>query len=91
MGLYRIQLKHQATSEIHATMASIGLPVVRVEQRDNGTYYFYDDPKTKKEYAFWTHAANGEVFWYSGLSSSARKIAERFTAAGLFANDERDA
>lgn len=91
MGLYRIQLKEQASSKIHATMASIGLPVVRVEQRDNGTYYFYEDPKTKKEHAFWTYVASGGVFWCCGLSSCARQIAERFTSAGLFANDEHDA
>jgi hypothetical protein len=90
MGLYRIQLKQQATSGIHATMASIGLPVVRIEQRDDGTYYFYEDPKTKKEHAFWTCIAGEGIFWCSGLSSSARQIAERFTAAGLFTKDERE-
>ena len=91
MGLYRIQLKSHASAEIHTTMSSIGLPVVRVEQRHNGTYYFYEDPKTKKDYAFWTHTASGELFWCSGLSSSAQQIAAGFRAAGLFTDDKRSA
>ncbi len=90
MGFYRIQLKNRATEEIHATMISLGLPVIRVEQRDNGIYYSYEDPKSKKEHAFWTYVDDGEVYWCSGLSSGAKKIAEGFTRAGLFASDERD-
>ncbi|MES2571982.1 MAG: hypothetical protein V4710_18250 [Verrucomicrobiota bacterium] len=70
-------------------MASIGLPVIRVAQQASAIYYFYQDPRTQKKHAFWTDAAGGEVFWCSGVSSGARRIAESFTAAGLFTNDER--
>src|SRR6187549_2464125 len=82
MGLFRIQLKPGAAESFSATMIAIGLPVTRIEQRDNGTHYFYDDPESKRESFFWTHAECGDVYWLSGLSSSARKIAEGFASAG---------
>lgn len=86
MGLYRIKLKQGAEEKIPATMISVGLPIIRMEQRENKTHYFYEDPKSKRECSFWTQAEHGQVFWCCGLSSSAKKIAEEFTAAGLFAN-----
>jgi hypothetical protein len=66
-------------------MASLGFPVRRIEERDNGKYYLYEDPeRPKKEYAFWTTVHDSKLFWYSGLSRSATKIAEGFSSAGLF-------
>ena len=88
MGLYRIQLKREAVDSIPVLMTSLGFPVTRVEERDNGTYYFYKDPKKKKEFAFWTATHDSELFWYSGLSPSAKKIAEGFSMAGLFADEK---
>ena len=87
MGLYGIQLKRGAVERIPATMTSLGFPLKRVEQRENGTCYFYEGPKSKLELAFWTHENGTGVFWFSGLSPSAKKIAEGFSAAGLFEND----
>ncbi|MGC3957604.1 MAG: hypothetical protein QM813_06475 [Verrucomicrobiota bacterium] len=69
-------------------MTSLGLPVIRVEQRDNGTHYFYEEPKRQREFFFWTHSDGAHDFWLSGLSSSAKKIAAGFSAAGLFENEK---
>jgi len=91
MGLYHIQLKHGAAEHISATMTAIGLPVTRIEQRDNRTHYFYEDSGCKRERSFWTHAQSGELFWCCGVGSTAKQIAEGFSAAGLFANHERAA
>ena len=87
MGLYCIQLKRGAAERIPAAMTSLDLPVIRVEQRENGTHYFYEDPKSKREVYFWTHEKGAETFWMSGLSETAKKIADGFSAAGLFANE----
>jgi len=87
MGLYQIQLKHGAQEKITEMMTALGFPVTRVEQRDNGTHYFYENPNTKREFFFSTNEKGAKTFWSSGLSSSARKIAEGFSAAGLFEND----
>ena len=87
MGIYRIQLRHGAADRIPAAMDSLGLPVIGVEQRDNGTHYFYENPKSKRMHSFWTHETGTETFWLSGLSSSSKTIAEGFSATGLFADD----
>jgi hypothetical protein len=87
MGLYRIQLKHGAAERIPAAMTSLGLPVIRVEQRENGAHYFYEDPKSKQEHFFWTQETGAETFWMSGLSSRTKSIAEGLLAAGLFVDD----
>jgi hypothetical protein len=86
MGLYRIQLELGAEEKIPSIMTSMGLPIMRIEQRENKTHYFYEDPKSKRESSFWTHAEHGQVIWYCGLSSSAKRIAEEFAASGLFAD-----
>jgi hypothetical protein len=91
MGLFRIQLKSGAVESISSTMTSLGLPVMRIEQRVNGTHYFYEDPKSKRERCFWTHETGAETFWLSGLSSSAKTIAEGFSSAGLFVDHDHAA
>jgi hypothetical protein len=88
MGLYRIQLKQGAEEKIPAKMISMGLPIIRIEPRENKTHYFYEDPKSKRESSFWTHAEHGQVFCYCGLSSSGKAIAKEFAASGLFANKD---
>lgn len=87
MGLYRIQLKPRAMEKIPATMISLGLPILRVERRENGTYYFYKDPKRQREFAFWLSSDGDQEFWYCGLSSSATKIAKGLSEAGLFEDE----
>ena len=62
MGLYRIQLKRGVAERIPSAMTSLDLPVLRVEQRENSTYYFYEDPKSKRELGFWTHEEGEECF-----------------------------
>jgi hypothetical protein len=54
MGLYCLQLKRGAVEKIPEVMTALGFPVTRIEQRDNGTYYFYEDSKSKRkrEHAF---------------------------------------
>jgi len=84
MGLYHIQLKRDAPERIRGLMTSLGLPVTRLEERQNGTYYFYEDPKRKREVAFWVSASGSEFFWNCGLSSDSQKIAKGFSEAGLF-------
>jgi hypothetical protein len=86
MGLYCVELKDQAIAEIRSTMEVNGLPVLRVEERINGTYYFYRDPKSKREVAFWITSRDGKSFWCCGLSAGAKSVAECFPTAGLFAN-----
>lgn len=87
MGLYCILMKPGAVEKIPETMASLGCPVIRIEQRENGTYYFYEDPGNAREYAFWTHEKDGETFWMSGVSTSAMKMAAGFSSAGLFSEE----
>lgn len=86
MGLYRIPLKPGATERIPATMISLGFPIVRVELRENVSYYFYRDPKRQREFAFWTSYGD-QKFWYCGISSSANRIAKGFSEAGLFEDE----
>jgi hypothetical protein len=50
MGLYHAQLKHGAREKISEVMTTLGFPVIRVEQRDEGMHYFYEDPKSKREF-----------------------------------------
>jgi hypothetical protein len=87
MGLYRIKLKRGAADKIPEAMTSLGFPITRVEQRDNGRHYFYEEPKSHREFFFWTNEQGAEAFWLSGLSSCGRKIADGFSAAGLFVNE----
>jgi hypothetical protein len=75
---------------IPETMVSLGLPITRTEQRDNGMYYFYSDPKNKRERSLWTRTEGGAAFFYCGISSSAAKMLEGLLAAGLFEDDEND-
>jgi hypothetical protein len=72
------------------TMLSLGLPLTRVEQRENGLYHYYRDPESRRELAFWTRTEGEAVFFYSGVSSSAAKMLEGLLAAGLFEADEND-
>ena len=84
MGLYAIQIKQGMAATIPETMQSLGLPVIRTEQRDERTLYFYADPASKKEHSFWTYSDGARVFWCCGLSRSGRHIAAGFSDAGLF-------
>jgi hypothetical protein len=88
MGLCRAQLKPGMLERIPEAMASLGMPLTRVEQRANGLYHFYRDPKHKRELAFWTTTSRGVVVFYCGISSSAAKLLEGFMAAGLFEDNE---
>lgn len=89
MGLCRAQLKPGMAERIPETMASLGLPITRVEQRENGLYHFYTDPKHKREVAFWTTTRQGVVF-YCGIGHSTTKMLEGLMAAGLFEDDAND-
>ena len=83
-----IQMQQATAENISAAMIAIGLPVTRIEHRDNGTHYFYRDAKSRRGHCFWISEKEGQVFWNCGLSSSAKKIAEGFAAAGLFIGHE---
>ena len=76
--------------KIPETMVSLGLPLTRTEQGDGGMYYFYSDPKSKRERFFWTRTEEMAVFFYCGISSSAAKMVEGLLAAGLFEEDENN-
>ena len=56
----------QATAEnISAAMIGIGLPVTRIEHRDNGTHNFYGDVKKRRDRFIWINEMAGPVFWLS--------------------------
>lgn len=88
MGLYSIQLKVDASERIPEVMTSLGLPVTRVEKTQYGMRYFYKDPRRNKEFAFTTYWRIHGLFWHCGVSPSAMKIAEGFSAAGLFVDED---
>jgi len=70
------------------TMLSLGLPLTRLEQRENRLYHYYRAPNSKRELAFWTQTQGEVVFFYCGVSASARSMIEGLSAAGFFEDDE---
>ncbi len=84
MGLYRVKLAVNGAQRIPAVMESLGMPVVRTEERNNGRHLYYSDPGTKKERHFWIAREGCDECWYCGLSSSAAKIADAFERDGIF-------
>ena len=66
------------------TMEENGVPLTRIEEKEDGAHFFYNDPKKKKECGFWVVRSGDEEFWCCGLSSSSAKIVDAFEKADLF-------
>jgi hypothetical protein len=94
MGLCVVPIRPEKIETIPAVMQSIGLPLVRTEDRENGIYYFFHHPKQpNKDRAFWiTHEKIARPrFLMGGMSATYTRIFQSFRAAGVFENDEGDA
>jgi len=96
MGLIKMAIKVEKIEEFPSLMQSLGFPIIRTEDRENGVYYFYEAPHRSngrhprnKYFAFWiTHEKEGQArFFYGGLSQSTSQIAQSLRAVG-FIDDE---
>jgi len=87
MGLYRIPIRREKIETIPDLMKSIGFPVVRTENRENGVYYFCVNPKrSKKTWAFCITRENegSPRFFTCGLSQLSKQVVISLNASGLF-------
>ncbi len=84
MGLYRVQLKSGFRPRLEQAMKSIGMPIVRIEEKGDHAHFFYIDPKKSTECSFWVATEGDGAFWYCGLSSSSAKLLNAFDMADIF-------
>jgi hypothetical protein len=87
MGFYRIPIQPEKIEAIPQLMHSIGFPVIRTENQENGIYYFCSKPKRlNKNWTFCiTHEKKGSPrFFMCGLSQVSKKIVNSLKMEGLF-------
>ena len=87
MGCYRVQIKTEMIGKIPGVMSAAGLPLLRTEEKVNGTYYYYHPARRPdKEYGFWITPARddgGPRYYMSGLGPSAQHLLKAFEEAGM--------
>ncbi|MGA9701469.1 hypothetical protein [Pseudomonas sp.] len=87
MGLYRIPIRHEKVETVPRLMQSIGFPVVRTENREDGVHYFCANPKRSNKN--WTFCISrekkgGPQFFMCGLSQLSKQIVGSLNVEGLF-------
>ena len=90
MGLYRLPVREDKIETLPHLMESIGFPVIRTENQENGVCYFCANPKrSNKTWSFWiTHEKqDGLRFFQCGLSQVSKQIVRSLHVGELFVRE----